>query len=53
MKTKSRKDNWITARTTSDDRLMAEDLMQHFGLKTHSALVRTLIQREAANIHAS
>ena len=51
MATKSRKDNWISTRATTAERMLAEDLMQHYGLRSHSALVRTLIQREAAALN--
>lgn len=44
---KARKDNWISTRASTAERLLAEELMSVMGLKSHSALVRTLIVREA------
>ena len=49
----TRKDSWITARASTAERLMAEDLMLHYGLKSHGALVRTLIAREAEALKAN
>lgn len=46
-KTKARKDNWISARASTDERLLADELMNVYGLRSHGALIRTLINREA------
>jgi len=50
-KATSVKDNWITARASTDERMLAEQLMNQLGLKSHSALVRTLINEQAAALN--
>ena len=43
----SQRNNWISARASTDERLLADRLMQIKGVKSHSALVRTLINDAA------
>jgi hypothetical protein len=43
----SRRDNVISLRASTEERMRAEQLMQQLNLSSHGALVRQLIQEKA------
>jgi hypothetical protein len=47
------KDGWISARATTAERMLADQLKVELGIKSYSGLVRTLItnQAKALNIN--